>query len=232
MATQKRRMRTQLNRLAPIAAAATLLTAMVTGAFDTDAIHDADSYHERVREAIESIPYRINSWVGTDVETPPAAIKLLKPNKILQRRYVDVASGQTISLLVVHCGDMRDMRGHYPPVCYPAHGWTMRSADTTSFSTRGQQYPGAEYEFTRVVGGAERDMEIFSFFILPDGEIAPDMDALNRAAGRRSMTGLGAAQVQIIGGEDLPPKEQRELIDEFVRGIEHTIRVIAEGVSS
>lgn len=222
----------QVNRAAPFVAAAMLIAALTTGAFSTEASVDVEEYHADVREAIENIPYRIGSWVGDDLETQPAAIKLLKPNKLLQRRYVDPATGRSVSLLVVHCGDMRDMRGHYPPVCYPAHGWRMDDSETSSFSANGQQYPGKEYRFSRALSGSDLEMEIFSFFILPDGTIAPDMETLSRMAGRRAMAGLGAAQVQIIGGEDLPEEEQRKLVDQFVDAIESMIRTIDQGADS
>ncbi|MEC9372789.1 MAG: exosortase-associated EpsI family protein [Planctomycetota bacterium] len=227
----KRSPRQLLNLAAPVVTAAILIGSLATSRIDADAGPGAEQYHADVRAAIDKIPYRVGPWVGADLEAPPAAVKLLKPNRLLQRRYVDPATGESFSLLVVHCADMRDMRGHYPPICYPAHGWTQDAAEMESFTWAGGRYPGVDYDFHRVVRGTRQEMKIFGFFILPDGRIVAEMDELSRAAGRRSTTQLGAAQVQIIGGEELSEERRSEIINEFVRAIEPTIRTIAEGAA-
>ena len=75
-----------------------------------------------VAHAMQSIPMFIGRWVGQDKEVPKEAQKLLRPNAILSRIYTSAAS-PTTWIVVVHCSDARDLDGHYPPKCYPAHGW-------------------------------------------------------------------------------------------------------------
>lgn len=218
------------SRIAPLAAAAMLFGVLFAGRINAGEVPGASEYRDAVRAAVEGLPYFIGRWRGVDVDTPPAAIQLLKPNVIQQRRFVDPTTGRVFSLLIVHCSDTRDMRGHYPPVCYPAHGWQEAGVAPTTITIGGQAYPARTYDFVRVVEGVEQRLHIFSFFVLPDGSIVADDAALDRASSKRYATQLGAAQFQIVGGENLPESERREVVDEFVRALEGPIRIIARGV--
>src|SRR4051794_20771762 len=83
-----------------------------------------EPYHHVVKEAVESIPYGIDTWIGKDEPVPEAAMALLKQPVIVSRRYVDTSPqdfGQpdrSASLLFVQCKQSSDMVGHYPPNCY------------------------------------------------------------------------------------------------------------------
>lgn len=221
-----------IHKLAPFLCAAALGAIVLSRSIDAESIAGADAYHDRVKTAVSALPYRVGVWVGVDVDTTQEAVKLLKPNIILQRLYRDPATGRSFSLLVVHCKDTRDMVGHYPPVCYPAHGWERGDSHMTSFSTGGASSPAMTYEFNRVIQGVEKNMSIFSFFVLPDRRIVADMETLGKVAGTRAASQLGAAQVQIVGGEALSETERKEVIDEFIRAIEPMIRVVSEGVDN
>lgn len=224
-----------LNRVSPALAVAALIAMFFVAGPGAGKVSGSDEYAERVRAAIERIPYQIGDWVGKDIEVPAPALKLLKPNKIMQRRYVDPSTGRTISVLVVHCGDVRDMRGHYPPVCYPAHGWdeVREQREASSVSVSGGVFPARNYMFRRVVQGVEQSMGILSFFVLPDPRtpIAEDMRALDRRAQIRSTAALGSAQVQIVGAEQIPGAEREKVINQFMRALEPAIRAVASGVT-
>jgi len=56
---------------------------------------------EAVAQAVETAPYRIGSWVGVDSTVPEAAVRLLKPNAMLSRRYNNLETHVTIDLVVV-----------------------------------------------------------------------------------------------------------------------------------
>jgi len=218
-----------VSRLWPALCGVLLAGILWTGGIDASAPPGAEAYHERVRRAVERIPYRVGSWVGSDVEAQPAAVKLLKPNAMLQRRYVDTETGRSVSLLVVHCGDSRDMLGHYPPVCYPAHGWLEDGLRETTVEIEGMRYPARWYRFRRSASGAEQQFGVFGFFVLPDGRIVADMETVTAVSGRRAVAALGAAQVQVISDESLEPAERRRLINRFVKAVTPLIRTIAEG---
>lgn len=224
-----------LSKGAPAVTAAILLLIIVSGGVGAKSVPGGEEYHERVRGAIESMPYKIGaSWVGADIDTPPAVISLLRPNKIMQRRYRNLDNGRTFSVLIVHCGDVRDMVGHYPPRCYPAHGWTQVAASPASFELAGGSFPATDYRFERVIDGMGQRMRVFGFFVVPTGraEIAGDYDSLIAASRGRVSASLGAAQIQIIGGESLSPGEHKEIVEMFVRTLGPIIRVIGEGVPS
>src|SRR4051794_30845872 len=84
---------------------------------------DAAPFHARARKAIEAYPYVIGYWAGKDVEVPTAAVKLLHPNMIVSRHFVNQGErwGTVLEadVLIVQCADSRDMTGHFPPICYP-----------------------------------------------------------------------------------------------------------------
>lgn len=218
--------------LAPLATAGLLVALMATGGVEAITTEQTEAYHAQVRELVDEIPYRIGDWVGTDVEAPPAAVKLLKPNALLQRRFVDPGTGRSFSLLVVHSGDVGDMEGHWPPICYPAHGWVLESEKETAIQVGAVRIPAREYYFRRVVDGFEQTMNVIGFFVVPNGsaEIVSSYAALKGAARRRSLAGLGAAQIQLVGGGDLSASERRRIAEEFVQAIEPLIREIAGGV--
>lgn len=218
--------------LAPLATAALLVALRVTGGVEAITTEQTAAYHAEVRKLVDDIPYRIGAWIGTDVEAPPPAVKLLKPNALLQRRFVDPATGRSFSLLVVHCGDVGDMEGHWPPICYPAHGWVLESEKEVAIQVSAVQIPAREYFFRRVVDGFEQTMNVIGFFVVPNGsaEVVSSYEALKGAARRRSLAGLGAAQIQLVGGGDLSASERRQIAQEFVQAIEPLIREIAGGV--
>src|SRR5688500_8789301 len=96
---------------------------------------DAAAYHARAKGAIANMAYTFGDeangiWVGEDIEPTKAAVQLLRPNIILSRRYTDTNGGdryghRTCSVLIVQCGNSRDMVGHYPENCYPNSGEPM-----------------------------------------------------------------------------------------------------------
>ncbi|MDX9912618.1 MAG: exosortase-associated EpsI family protein [Phycisphaerales bacterium] len=185
------------NRLAPNVAGVVLVLIGIVGGFTPRRIENADAYLADVRESIEALPYKIGDWIGRDTPPTPAAMKLLRPNKILSRDYVEQTSLRSVRLLVVHCSDTRDMQGHYPPICYPAHGWTQLSSTESSAVIDGQAYPTRRYEFERVQDGRTQRMSIESLFIMPTGEVSGEIAALDRGARSVRYAGLGSAQIQI-----------------------------------
>jgi len=217
--------------LAPALSAA-LLVAMMAAAGASSVNPDrAEAYRAAVRRAAESIPYKVGRWVGRDVEAPPAAVKILRPNVLLQRRYTDPATGRAFSLLLVHTGDARDMLGHYPPKCYPAHGWVEVDRKDTSIALGAGSVPATEYSFTRTSDGFEQSMNVIGFFVVPGGpsDVVASYGEVTAAGRRRDRAGLGAAQIQLVSGGDLDAAERREIAAEFVQAIEPVIRIIAGG---
>src|SRR5262245_21230560 len=120
--------------------AAPLLSLLLLGGIVADrwlfAVPSGDprAYHESVRVVAARIPLRVGEWVGREIEPPEAAVSLLRPNAIRGVRFEHEATKEEVSLTLVQCRDARDMGGHWPPVCYPAHGWTLRGTQKTTIA--------------------------------------------------------------------------------------------------
>ncbi len=220
-----------LNKPAPLLAALMLAVMLVLSPFSVKAVEGADRYFDGVRDVVSDTPYKIGDWIGRDQEVAPAAVRLLRPTVILQRTYKHRSTGQSVSLLVVHCADTRDMQGHYPPICYPAHGWTNTGFEEWSIAVAGQSLPARQYTFERVRGGSTTQMRVVNFFVLPSSgaQFFPEISAVDRASRDIRAAGLGAAQVQIITTDPRVDLSTDGVVGEFVSHLERALRVIAEG---
>ena len=192
------------------------------------------AYFDGVSDAIAAIPYRIGSWIGADVEAQEPAVRLLRPNKLMQRRFLKTDGSSAFSLLFVHCSDARDMQGHYPPVCYPAHGWVINRAERAEFALGTDRVPSTVYHLSALRQGDERTMTILNFFAVPSEQdsLAADMAAVNRASATSARSGLGAAQIQLIVTGHVSVEEMTELAEEVGAAIEPPIRKVIHGVGN
>ncbi|MEX2388393.1 MAG: exosortase-associated EpsI family protein, partial [Phycisphaeraceae bacterium] len=171
---------------------------------------DAAGHHAAVRELVRGWPYEVEGWVGEDVPMPREAVQLLRPNAMLSRSYHHRDTGRRATLAIVHTRDARDMAGHYPPNCYPAHGWQQRDAQPHPLSLPGMTLNATAYRFAYNHGatGAATQMHVLSFLILPDGSIVPDIGAVRRAAADYTRHFHGAGQVQLITAPALAAAER------------------------
>lgn len=173
-----------------------------------------------VAQAVADAPYRIGRWVGKDIEVPPAATKLLQPNAILSRKFVRMDNEVALGFLLVHCTDARDMRGHYPPICYPHSGWATLGEEKGHLAevvVEGQRLPVRVYEYCRVEDEiSELRIRVFNAFVLPDGTVTTEVDQINRMAERLALTGGGVAQLQIVSdytvGDELAAESAGEIL--------------------
>ena len=177
----------------------------------------AVDHHARVRQAIESIPYHIDGWVGTDVPPRPAAVRMLRPNVIVQRSYRNLISNRRVTLLLVHCTDARDLLGHYPPVCYVAHGWTQLDASRKEWLIDGLSIEGMQYTFGRERIGQVERLALINFMVLPDGQLVPDMVGVNRLAQHGRQKHYGAAQFQIVFDAHVRPEERESVFKMIIK---------------
>ena len=159
-----------------------------------------EAYHGTIRDAAAAFPVDFGVWIGHEVDVPPSATQLLRPNAIVAREYrTEAMGGASATLMLVQCADIRDMQGHYPPNCYPAHGWTRGDADADA---RFGPLPAVRYEYTQRVGTQDRAITVYNLFVMPTGEVALSMNAVGKAGADYLLRPYGAAQVQVvIGGE-------------------------------
>ncbi len=214
----------------PVAITAMLLIGLVIENVSYSSPSDADPYHERVRGVIESVPYQIGDWYGSDVEVPPAALALLRPNAICSRRYQNNRTGNSVELLIVQTRDARDMGGHYPPVCYPAHGWVEKSVEPVEWEVRSLTVPGREYIFSQSLPGRLSTIVVENVLILPNGEMIRDIEGVRAIAADYRMHFYGAGQLQLVFDQSIPSEERRAIIDIFLDAALPVLEAIRSGV--
>ncbi|MCA9289170.1 MAG: exosortase-associated EpsI family protein [Phycisphaerales bacterium] len=220
--------------LAPALTAVVLAGTLGVGWAARPVAPDTTAYFARVRDRVESVPYTLDAYIGTDAEVVAAARELLKPNAILQRRYVRVHVGEEswFDLIIVHCGDVRDMQGHYPPVCYPSSGWTIDAGEpVTVGGSDGTGVPAMAYVVSwphdRTVGSKR----IVNFFALPGtgAHYAREIGGLERAARHGATAQLGVAQIQILMPAELDPTARADLLDRVWTLVEPVIQEVVGG---
>ncbi len=172
---------------------------------------DAEPYHARVRASIDAVPKEFDGWVGQHQEVPKEAIKLLQPNRILSRNYINAELGLQGSLLIVHCKQARDLAGHYPPRCYPSQGWAMAEPVSREWDVQGSDISGRDYTFTMQVPSGTAVKAVANVLVLPDGRLVGNMDEVYGAAADHARRHFGAAQVQVVTPGNYT-REQRDLV--------------------
>lgn len=194
---------------------------------------DADAYHQRVRLAVAMIPMHIGAWVATDLPVPREAQGLLHPNALLHRSYYNTLTSERVSMLLVQCRDARDMVGHYPPVCYPNQGWTRVSSRQVEVKVGSLVLPVVEYEFHMdEFGDKNSHLWVYNVMALPNAELVPTIEQVNRAAADYTQHFFGAAQLQFVFTSDSQTSLQRlTTVRELAAALEQTLSVIGSGVS-
>lgn len=210
-------------------AGAVLLAAGLTrgSAIDREAV---SAFHASVREAAEEFPVDYDGWMGSEVDVPPSATKLLRPNVLVARRYETPARGGIdATVMVVQCGDIRDMQGHYPPNCYPAHGWQAEGEpDKVAFG----DLQAVRYRFVQRVENSERRIVVFNVFILPSGESTTSMRRVRDASSDYRVRPYGAAQVQVVLDREFSEEDQEWVLSEMRRVAAPVIDVLRLGSSA
>ena len=119
-----------------------------------------------------AVPYKLGNWVGSDVESPPSAIQMLKPNVVVSRYYENTETGEALSLLLTHCKDARNLVGHYPPVCYPSSGYATDFNERVGLTVGDCEISLTEYAFVREYEDELEGTVVANFMVLPDGQIS------------------------------------------------------------
>jgi hypothetical protein len=190
---------------------------------------DAEPHHQRVRLAAAQSPLEFGDWKGVDTPVPPAAIVLLKPNVIISRQYHNRQTGRSVNFLLVHCKHARDLAGHYPPVCYPAHGWRASGSEENDWLVAGRLIPGTEYDFYRSDGGRDTHCTVSNLMVLPGRGFARDMKEVRKAAADYLRQFYGAAQIQVVMDAEVPADERQDIVRAFLEANLHLIEELRSG---
>jgi hypothetical protein len=171
------------------------------------------NYHTRARAAVRAMPWQVqaigSNWTAIEHKPETAAVRLLRPNEILSRRYVQnttSARPMIAELLIVQCRDSRDMTGHYPPICYRNIGNEMVYAEHREPITVGaERVPYTEYKFEKYTHGRAETIFVYNFFVVPGRGAVDDIKGVHEAAEDYERRFFGAAQFQVVMQEAVVP---------------------------
>ncbi len=154
-----------------------------------------------VTAAFNALPYRLGSWIGSDVPLPAGATEILNSSAVVSRRYQELGTGRRATLGIVHCSDIRDMLGHYPPNCYPSSGYTVSegNGEIVKLAIGSDPIEAVIYRFVRAeTDGSQRELTVVGFFVLPEIGTSVDMKLVTAMARSRAVSQRGIGQVQVV----------------------------------
>ena len=171
------------------------------------------NYHASAKKAVNDMPWKVEAlgttWTAVERKPETAAVRLLRPNEILSRRYVqNTTSGRPMvaELLIVQCRDSRDMTGHYPPICYRNIGHEMvYGKDRGPVMVGHEPVPFTEYRFEKYTHGRAETIFVYNFFVVPGRGAVDDIKGVHEAAEDYERRFFGAAQFQVVMQEAVVP---------------------------
>lgn len=201
---------------------------------------EAQPHLLRCRNAVAAVPFVIRTangtWVGNPTEVPKPAIELLQPNAILSRDYINDQAREAASLLIVNCGDARDMMGHYPPICYPSQGEEIEKEHTQArvWHLPDMDVRGMEYHFAPK-SPTDQEQVVYNFFVMPrvpsatvshkdlDGVICPDIDSVYTSGEDYQRHYYGAAEFQLVTGPQMTTQQRDQAFVDLLTPCENLI---------
>ncbi len=193
---------------------------------------DPSAYHAAVRAVADALPQDIGDhWKGTDVDPPVSAVEMLKPNVLRGTRYRNTVTGETATLVVVQCRDARDMTGHFPPICYPSHGWEVLDSTFMKIRVDEIDVPVTRYRMTIESIDRFSEIVIYNFFAHPGGALEAKRATALKAAENPRLKVFGAGQFQVIVNASMPEDRQREVFQVLVKAMLPLVDAIKQGGS-
>jgi hypothetical protein len=216
-----------------------VLLLLAVGAARLGSVHKSVSvqaYDARIKNSVSLVPDHIGPWVGQDVPVEERALKLLLPNVMVNRQYVNVENGQAVGFELVQCPDAHDIVGHYPLRCYPADGWNADSSREFHWRLAGLEITGMEYKFSRSFGpGSDpgRALTVWNFLMRPGQPVLKDMDSLSDSIVGVTGQAAGAGQVQVcFFDSSLSDDQEQSIAEVLVVGYKPVIDAILAKIPS
>ena len=202
----------RINRLAPATSLVLLVVVTLVFAGPKSYTPEIKRHHEVISGILDEFPYKLGTWVGIDVALPSAATAILRPNGYVNRRYSQIGQPNSVVLGIIHCEDVRDMDGHFPPRCYPAAGWSQVGEEDIKISLQSQTEYMKLYQFERATqAGLEERKSVVSAFIAPDAGLLTSMESLQKiGSSSLNSSKLGVAQLQLVYSDNLDIPTIRE----------------------
>jgi hypothetical protein len=198
----------------PLILTVVLLGGIVAHSMARPKASDAEPYHRRVYASFDTLPTSFGGWASADEPAPEGAVKLLRPNRMLQRRFT--RDGIGASFLVVACKDAADLGGHYPPNCYPGQGFVRLETLDMDWDVGGRTVAGRQYQFRKTRGMEQHTLFVDSLLIVPGVGFVRDIDEVRKAAGDYTRQYYGAAQVQVVTTDAVTRKQREQIFQEIL----------------
>lgn len=201
---------------------------------------DFAPFHEKAAKAISNWPKRIGCWMGGIETFTDDELRLLQPNAAFKVRYIDsehpMDASRNVVVMLIQCAQATNMRGHYPPNCYPAQGYVeIGPAMPRTWKIDDFKIDGMEYHYERP-NNPQSLTVTYNFMILPEEGIKRDMKAIYESADDYQKSYYGAAQVQVVFGGALAEastemRTQRDqiLVELLSPGV-GTLKLLTRGV--
>jgi hypothetical protein len=187
-------------------------------------------YQSAIRAAGNSVPMRIEAWVGHAVPVPARALTVLQPNLLISRQYLNVETGVTAGLFVVHCNEAHSMVGHFPLRCYKAQGWDLVRSQPRDWQIDSLKLTGTEYEFSRTSPqGQTQTLTVANCLLRPNGKIFRDMDGLTGDIVGAFGSSSGAGQVQVYFFQPVVQADRDAAVVSLTRGCLPVLNAILAG---
>lgn len=230
MKLHKPTLRQRLREIGPVLSLALMLALPLLLSVGEYWTPETEARHAQIARAVDAVPWNIGAWTGQEEEVPAAAEAMLRPNALLSRKYRRLGTERSeVTVVIVHCRDVRDMYGHYPPICYPNVGWTRdKAADAyREITLDGEPVTIKKYRFIKDLGlGVEEELRVFSFFVLPNGDVVTELEDVRELLKRPGSYSLGVAQIQCVRSGSANLQEDQQVINEVLNGMSDLFGVL------
>ena len=89
------------------------------------------------RTSVREFPARIGDWVGTEVPLDKEVVRILNPDRVIQKSY-QKANSPPVNLLVLYYGTIEKADlSHSPIVCFTGQGWEIEDTTVQSIPVSG-----------------------------------------------------------------------------------------------
>ncbi|MEM1099209.1 MAG: exosortase/archaeosortase family protein [Planctomycetota bacterium] len=215
----------------PVFVAALLLYGSALIQFKPELTGAVGSYHRAVAaQSVDLVPPS-TSWAVVEEEVPAAVINLLQSNAVVQRRYRNSSTGEGFAFALVHCGQVRDLRNHHPPVCYRQLGWNVGDAESVTWRIGDRVVEGNIYIMRRLRDGRGEQVTVCNTFLLPGIGSTREHDDLLPLERVRSRNARGAAALQWVFDVTVDRESQDRMVESFLSANVGLIELLSTGPS-
>ncbi|MEM6259907.1 MAG: exosortase/archaeosortase family protein [Planctomycetota bacterium] len=214
---------------APVVFAGLLLCISAWTQYRPEVTGEVSAYRAEVKKLTNAMAGPGEAWTSADHAIPAAAINLLRPNVVVQRRYTHRTTGESFDFALVHCGQVRDLRMHHPPQCYGNIGWQVSSPDEKKWEAGGMTVEGNEYSVRRMVRAGAQQLQVNNTFLLPGRGSTREHDEMLILERDRARNMMGAAELQWVFDPRIPRARRDEIITAFLLANKKVIELLSEG---